>query len=516
LLPALQVIKAMVAHQNHVLRILARSGTGEVAPEWPLMDLPQDAQIQQPLQNLSGTASPHPWAQCNSGYVLYLMQHTSNSLVQQATQMSATDWSTYFINCFTRLVTLLELITRYSDEEVAAAITAAGNVPLNHAGPGPAGQLAPAAGRAGPAPPGCSLATDLQQLEQVVDEWVLLIVLGLVLNPLAIATATSLNHASGQEDSAPPHHYNRVVQRLQLSSEQGLQFSVALEEFNRLRHAAFHETGSLLPDVACPGLMVLAAEAEKGAAALQEITDLIHGSATASSSLQWKASRSPSSLSAAAATENGRCSSQKPAAASLSPSNSMAAIAPAVGCDVIASHVLGPAEVAASPVVSESIAQSDSRGTWEGSRGSRRGCSSRGNFNSKTPCFQADADLLLVRSIQSAPMFAQLLHAINCNILSKFQIAKLVSRMRQMSMSCPCSCLPDQAASVATLIIICWSQLAFCPAIFDCYMYPDAAEFICHAVIAATAVLRQLVLCCGSRSSSDDVLQVWKPRLLLG
>eukprot|EP00775_Hariotina_reticulata_P006478 gene6478-6706_t len=248
--------------------MLARSGTGEVAPERSLLDLPVDLQLHQPPTALNVACPPvHPWAQCNHDYVLNLMQHASNSLVQQAMQMSATDWSTYFIKCFTKLVALLELITRYDDEEVAAAATVAGSESMSAWQP-----AAAAAGSTGPAPPGCSLATDLQLLEHIVDEWVLVIVLGLVLNPLAVATATSLNHASGEESSAPPDHYNRVVQRLQLSSEQGLQFSVALQEFNRLRHAAFHETGSLLPDVACPGLMVLAAEAEKGAAALQEIT----------------------------------------------------------------------------------------------------------------------------------------------------------------------------------------------------------------------------------------------------
>jgi hypothetical protein len=157
----------------------------------------EDSSEQQHLQHLQQQQS-HP-ASCS--YVGSLLQAaaTDEAEQQRVLAMTAPDWSKFFTESFYKLLLLLELADR--NEEFLQADQ-----------PQPQQQqqrqqqcagLGAAAGTAAAAGVDIHSVSHMQQLEHLVDEWVMLSALSLILNPLPVYVACTINHATQQPCAAP-------------------------------------------------------------------------------------------------------------------------------------------------------------------------------------------------------------------------------------------------------------------------------------------------------------------------
>eukprot|EP00775_Hariotina_reticulata_P008729 gene8729-8910_t len=181
----------------------------------------------------------------NGSYVRALLRKATPEQVQCALQMTAADWSLFFQQSFAKLVVLLELCQRddYTSgiEQLPSAAIAAAAGPDILSGRSclsshfNTASVTGAAAAAAPAvTPSRALSSNWQQVSSIVDEWVTLTAAALLLNPVPIYTATTINHDSQEQGSPPPGYWQSVVQRLKFTGWQVLQFHLAVRELARM------------------------------------------------------------------------------------------------------------------------------------------------------------------------------------------------------------------------------------------------------------------------------------------
>jgi hypothetical protein len=167
----------------------------------------------------------HP-ASCS--YVGGLLQAvaTDEAAQQRVLAMTAVDWSKFFSDSFYKLLLLLELADRSEEclqaeqqpppQQQQQQPTTSEKRPARHSSSasdaadiqqqqvaGPAAGGAAAAAAAAAAGVDLSCGRHMQQLEQLIDEWVTLSALSLILNPLPVYVACTINHATQQPCAAP-------------------------------------------------------------------------------------------------------------------------------------------------------------------------------------------------------------------------------------------------------------------------------------------------------------------------
>ncbi|WIA44463.1 hypothetical protein OEZ86_007210 [Tetradesmus obliquus] len=96
----------------------------------------------------------------------------------------------------------------------------------------------------------------MQQLEQLVDEWVTLSALALILHPLPVYVASTMNHATQLPCAIPEGHHDRVVRRMQLTQQQVRHFAAVLDEISRLDDVVMAQGGQLARNAACPNTLL--------------------------------------------------------------------------------------------------------------------------------------------------------------------------------------------------------------------------------------------------------------------
>jgi hypothetical protein len=176
-------------------------------------------ELQQHLQQQQS----HP-ASCSYVGALLQAAATDEAAQQRVLAMTAPDWSKFFTESFYKLLLLLELADRseeflQADQPQQQQPAGSGRVletrPARHSSS--AGEAADmqqqqqgagldaAASTAAAAPAGVDIhsGSHMQQLEHLVDEWVMLSALSLILNPLPVYMACTINHATQQPSAAP-------------------------------------------------------------------------------------------------------------------------------------------------------------------------------------------------------------------------------------------------------------------------------------------------------------------------
>jgi hypothetical protein len=176
--------------------------------------LPVSAAAEQQQQQQQQRCHP---ASCS--YVGGLLQAaaTDEAAQQRVCNMTAADWSKFFTESFYKLLLLLELADRDEEflqaeqqqhDKLAGSALLAGKRPARHSSScgqigsieqqqqqqqqQQGGSLDAAAAAAGSS----VVLSHMQQLEQLVDEWVTLSALSLILNPLPVYMACTINHTT--------------------------------------------------------------------------------------------------------------------------------------------------------------------------------------------------------------------------------------------------------------------------------------------------------------------------------
>ncbi|WIA17890.1 hypothetical protein OEZ85_009390 [Tetradesmus obliquus] len=211
----------------------------------------------------------------------------------------------------------------------------------------------------------------MQQLELLVDEWVTLSTLALILHPVPVYMACTINHTTQLPCAVPEGHHDRVVRRMQLTPQQAQHFAAVLEEIGRLDEAVMSQGGQLARNAACPSTVVLAAQAERGAAA---------AAAAAAGGSRGATAKSNSS------------SGDGSNAPSLSPAAAAAAQSDASSGDGLTAEA---SDVSAAAAVDDSLAP-------------------------------PAAESLLQRYVGRLPLHGMLLLVFNCNTLTRLQLAKCI------------------------------------------------------------------------------------------
>jgi hypothetical protein len=405
----------------------------------------QQWQQQQQQQAASANGLLSLQLPCGGSYVGELLRGASQQQVEYVLHMTAADWSAFFQQSFSQLVMLLELCVRDEYTEGPPQLppqllpSTSTSAPEDNRLRRPSRQSNPlrlssaaaaAAAAAAAVRPGVSPTSDWHQVSLIVDEWVTLSALALLLNPMPVYMATTINHATQLLDTPPPGYWQSVVRRLKLTGWQVLNFHLALKELARLDKATVAQSEALAADAGCPNTLVLAAHAE------------------------LRGSSGSSAAAAAAAADGGEA-----AAAAAAPA--AAATTAAVQPEEVQVEMQGEdeempmmvehrqqqqqqqqpsqaAEPLSCPAPSSSRTQD---ANW-------RSNSQQQQQQDATPDVQlhVKAEVMLQRKVQKLPLQAQLMLAFNCNTLTKMQLAQvLVSSEGCMS----CCWSHEQAALVA-------------------------------------------------------------------
>jgi hypothetical protein len=385
----------------------AASGSTLVSSPAPAMNM---------LQHLQATAASRLSIQppSNGSYVGALLQRATQEQVQRALQMTAADWSAFFQQSFAKLVVLLELCRRNdytsgTSQPPSTATSAEAGAGSLFGQPSANSVTATVAAATAAIPsltPGCNW----QQVSWIVDEWVTLTAAALLLNPIPIYMATTINHGTQQQDAPPAGYWQSVVQRLKLTGWQVLHFHLALQELARLDKMTLAHNKSLAADAGCLSTLVQAAHAElhtdddgDTAAAATGSTDIEPAAAAAAAA----------GTQHAALVGDGQEAQQGDSAVQQQQQQHGQA------CEV-------PSAAAKDSSTPDPNISSDSQSKQQQQEEQREG----GAQQDPGTGLHVKAEDMLQRKVQKLPLQGQLMMAFNCNTLTKMQLAQVLVSCR--------------------------------------------------------------------------------------